>query len=320
MGRPGGDAFPAARLAQPRSLRRRLPRHETVVGYLFLLPWLIGFVLFTAGPFVASLVLSLTEWKLIGAPQFVGLRNYSDMLTDDPRFWKSLGNTAYYVVAHVPLTMVIAFVMALLLNQPIRGQALYRTIYYLPAVTTGVATAILWTWLFNQDFGLINGALGLVGVPPIPWLSSTRWAMPALILMSLWSFGPTMVIYLAGLQGIPLHLYEAAEVDGANSWQRVRNVTIPMMSPTILFTAVMGIINSFQVFTVAYVMTAGGPADATMFYVLHVFYNAFRYFQMGYASALAWTLFLIVLAFTVVQLRFARRWVYYEAETPERPT
>jgi multiple sugar transport system permease protein len=296
--------------------KRRAWRAETVAGYLFVSPWIVGFVFLTAGPFVVSFVLSFTKWELAGAPQWVGLRNYGQMLGRDPRFWRSLLNTFTYVAVHVPATVLIALAAALALNRRMLGQALYRTCFYLPSVTSGVATAILWVWIFNRNFGVLNSLLRLVGRGPVPWLDSTRWAMPSLILMSLFGFGPTMVIFLAGLQSIPRHLYEAAEVDGASRWAKLRHVTVPMLSPALLFAAVIGIIDSFQVFTQAFVMTGGGPADATLFYVLHLYNNAFKYVEMGYASALAWTFFVVVLVFTVLQLRISRRWVYYEAEPP----
>ncbi len=295
---------------------RRRRYGDALAGYLFISPWIIGFVFLTLGPFLVSFGLSFTRWELAGTPEWIGMRNYGKMLGQDPRFWRSLFNTLYYVAFHVPGTILIALAASLLLNRKMIGQALYRTCFYLPSVTSGVATAILWMWIFNQNYGVLNSLLRLVGAPPVPWLDSTRWAMPSLILMSLFGFGPTMVIFLAGLQSVPRQLYEAAEVDGASWWARLTNVTLPMLSPTLLFAIVMGIIASFQVFTQAFVMTGGGPADATLFYVLHLYNNAFSYVQMGYASALAWTFFVIVLAFTLAQLRLSRRWVYYESEAP----
>ena len=278
-----------------------------------MLPWLVGFLLFSFLPFMASLYFSFTDWRLVGPITWVGPANYISLLTSDDRFIKSLLNTIFFTVVNVPGTMFLAFAAAGLLNRNVRGIPVYRTMFYLPAITAGVATAVLWYWVL-QPAGLIDSALGLIGIQGPDWLNSTRWALPALILMSLWNIGTPMVLYLAGLQGVPQQLYEAAAIDGAGWWGKIRNVTIPMMTPTILLTLVLGIIGSFQVFTSALVVTEGGPADATLFILLYLYWEAFRFLQMGYASAIAWLLFIIILAFTVVQLVLARRWVYYEGE------
>jgi multiple sugar transport system permease protein len=297
----------------PRTATRSRSRVRTNLwGYLFIAPWLFGFFVFTFGPFVASLWLGFTRWGLLDTPAFIGLKNYVD-LGHDPLFAKSLLNTAYYTVFHVPLSMLLAFILAVLLNQKIRGIPLYRTLFYLPSITASVATAILWVYLLQPD-GIVNALLARIGIAGPPWLADSFWAMPSLIMISLWSIGGTMIIYLAGLQGVPQHLYEAAVIDGAGWWAKTRNVTIPMMTPTILLTAILGVIGSFQVFDNAFIITSGGPANATLVYILLLYENAFEYFKMGYAAAMAWVLFLIVLLVTLVQLRVARTWVYYESE------
>ena len=284
-------------------------------GLLYVAPWVAGFLIFTAYPFVQSLYLSLTDWKGIGAIRFVGMDNYVRLFTDDPPFVRSIWNTLFYTVFHVPGTMLLAFLVALLLNERVRFLALFRTLFYLPSVTSGVATVVLWVWILHPT-GLLNSALGLVGIPGPNWFGSSTWALPGLILMSFWNIGTNMIIYLAGLQAVPQQLYEAAEIDGANALQRARYVTLPMMTPTIFLTLVLGIIGSFQVFTAALVATEGGPGDATRFVLLHIYFQAFRFFRLGYASAVAWVLFVIILAFTLVQFWLARRWVYYESERP----
>jgi multiple sugar transport system permease protein len=292
-------------------VRRRRLRWREVRGALFVLPWVIGFLVFQLLPFVASLALSFTDWNFNTAPGYVGLQNYRRLLLEDPLFWRSVWNTFYYTAVHVPGSLTLAFGLALLLNRKVRGIALFRTMFYLPSITTSVATVIVWSFLFQPD-GLINKALGLFGVPGPYWLTSTTWAMPALIVMSMWTVGTPMVLYLAGLQGIPESLYEAAMIDGAGGWGRVRHVTVPMMTPQLFMTSVLGVIGSFQIFTAALVMTNGGPGDATTFILLHMYWQGWQYFRMGYASAIAWLLLLIILVFTYAQLRLARRWVYYE--------
>lgn len=303
----------------PRSKRRVLIPGWTwreTQGFLFILPWLFGFVVFIAGPFFFSFFVSLTEWSFIGDIKWLGLDHYVRLLSaDDPRFVQAVYNTTYYVAFHVPDVLLISFIIAGLLNQKVRGIAIYRTCFYLPSITTGVATAVLWFWVLQPN-GLLNNFLDIflepLGVSGPNWLGSTSWAMPGLIIMSFWTVGTTMIIFLAGFQGIPQHLYEAAEIDGAGWWGKVRNVTIPMMTPQIFLTSVIGVIGSFQVFTAALIITDGGPADATLFILLLLYQMGFRAFNMGYASAIAWVLFLIILFFTIVQFLSARRWVYYE--------
>lgn len=276
-------------------------------------PWIIGFLLFTLGPFLASLYFGFTNYDAIRPPVWIGLGNYQRMLFEDKHFWLSFNNTLYYTVLSVPLRLVLALFIAVLLNQGLPGQNLLRTAYYMPSVVSGVAASMLWLWLFDPTIGLINTFLSWFGIGGPAWLMDPHWSKPALVLMSMWGIGPQMVIFLAGLQGVPQELYEAAEVDGSGWLRRIRHITIPLITPSIFFNSVMGVIGSFQVFTAAYVMTAGGPANSTLFYVLYLFWNAFSYFRMGYASALAWVLFFVISVLTVIQFRMAGRWVYYEA-------
>lgn len=292
---------------------KKLPagKKEALEGYLFISPWLLGFLVFTLGPLVASIFISLSKWDIFSAPQFVGLENYIAMF-EDPLFKKSLWNTFYYSIFSIPLGMAGGLTLALLLNQKVKGLPIFRTIFYLPSVTSGVAVALLWKWIFNPEFGIANAILNFFGLPGLQWLNSPTWAMPALIIMSLWGVGGGMLIYLAGLQGIPRQLYEAAELDGAGSWACFVNITLPMLTPTLFFQLITGIIGSFQIFTQAFVMTNGGPVNATLFYVLYLYRNAFQWWKMGYASALAWFLFVVILILTLIQFRLSKRWVHYD--------
>ena len=294
----------------------RILTNQKIVGYLFISPWFIGFMIWTLGPFLASIGLSLLDWGLLGAWRFVGLGNYQRMFMTDGRYRTALMNTFMFVIVTVPLRQVIALCIALLVNQALRGIFIYRTVFYLPSVTSGVATAILWTQIFGFRLGIFNAFLERIGIPGQPWLTSIQWALPTLMFISLWNVGSTFIIYLAGLVGVPRHYYEAAEVDGATVLQRFRKITIPLITPTIFFNVVMGFIGSFQVFTDAYVMTGGGPADRTLFYVLYLYFRAFRDFRMGYAAAMAWVLFLIILMLTIGQIKLSQRWVYYEGAAP----
>ncbi|MDI6784143.1 MAG: extracellular solute-binding protein [bacterium] len=288
-------------------------------GYLFISPWLIGFIIFIFAPVIASFLLSFAEYDILTAPRWVGFKNYVTLFSD-PLFLKSLNNTLYFSAVTVPLGLIFSLLLAMLLNVKIRSSYTFRVIYYLPAVTSGVAISLLWRWLFNPDIGLVNYFLSWFGIEPLGWLTSTTWAMPAVMIMSVWgSLGGPMLIYLAGLQGIPDQLYEAADLDGANFLQRFRHVTIPMLSPAIFFNLIMAIIGSFQVFTAVYVMTSsgvsiepGGPAHSTLVYVLYLYRSAFRYLIMGQACAMAWFLFLIILALTLFNFKLAQRWVHYE--------
>jgi multiple sugar transport system permease protein len=293
--------------------RRRMSaaeRRDFRDGLLFASPFIIGVVALWIGPMLYSLFLVTQDWNMIRPPRFVGARNFERLL-EDPLVVKSLVNTAYFTFVGVPLQLAVAFGLALMLNQPVRGQSLYRTIYYLPAITPAVASAVVWIQILNPEFGVMNAVLSWFGIGPIKWLFDPTYTMPAFILMSLWFVGPQMIIFLAGLQGIPRELVEAASIDGANVWQRFWNITVPMMSPIIFFNLVVGIIGSFQVFTQSFIMTDGGPQDATLFMVLYIYRNAFEYFRMGFAATLSWVLFSIILVFTIIQFLIARRWVYY---------
>ncbi len=288
---------------------RRL--RANVEGYSFISPWLLGFLIFTVGPMLASLYFAFTDYRAITSPNFTGLANFSRM-AKDRYFLISLGNTAFYTFIGVPFFQISALLMALALNAKIHGTSVYRTIYYLPSVMPAVANAILWVWIFNPEFGFANVVLRWLGLPALSWLADPRLAKPCFILMGMWATGAGMLIYLAGLQGVPEALYEAADMDGAGTLRKFLYVTVPMITPTIFFNLVIGFIGSFQVFTTAYVATGGGPVNATLFYVLYLYQMAFQSFWMGYASALAWVLFVIILIFTVIQLQLSKRWVYYE--------
>lgn len=284
---------------------------EAVYGWLFASPWLIGFLIFTLGPMVASLFLSFTEWSLISTPKWVGLKNYITLLSD-PLVGKSLWVTTLYSVTSVPINLALGFGLALLLNQKLPGMALFRTIYYLPSILTGVAVSLLWSWVLAPEYGLLNTTLAWFGIQGPNWLYDTRTALISLVMMSVWGVGGSMLIYLAGLQSIPTSLEEAAAVDGANVWHRFRHITIPLMTPVIFFNLIMGLIASLQVFTQAYIITKGGPDNATLFFMLHLYQNAFSFFKMGYASALAWVLFAYIMALTLLTLKSSPAWVYYE--------
>jgi multiple sugar transport system permease protein len=300
-------SMPAVRARRRMSAARR---RDLFDGLLFASPFVLGVLFFWLGPMLYSLYLVVHDWNLITPPRYVGLRNVERLL-NDPLVNTSLTNTAFYTFVGVPLQLTVAFSLALMLNQAIRGRSLYRTIFYMPAITPAVASAVVWVQILNPEFGVLNAILGWFGIGPIKWLFDPTYAKPAMILMSLWFVGPQMVVFLAGLQGVPQTLLEAASIDGANSWRRFWHVTVPIVSPVIFFNLIIGIIGSFQVFTQAFVMTQGGPRDATLFFVLYIYRNAFQYFRMGYAATLAWVLFAIIVVFTAIQFLVARRWVYY---------
>ena len=290
-----------------------LRRRETLAAYGFLLPNLIGFLIFTLLPVVAALLISLTDWNLLQPPKWVGLKNFAT-LAQDPLFRKVLGNTAIYVLGTVPVQMILALLVAMALNQRLPGTLFFRAAFFMPVVTSAVAIALVWRWIYNADFGVLNSFLYMLGVSDPPnWLTSTRWALPSVMIMSVWQqIGFSMVLFLAGLQGVPEHLYEAARIDGAGPFQRFLFITVPMLTPTTFFVFVINIINSFQVFDQAFIMTGGGPANATNTIVYNIYQNAFQFFKMGYAAAMAWVLFAIIFIVTVVQFRLQSRWVHYE--------
>ena len=295
--------------------RRHLSQRakEEIAGYLFISPWIVGFLIFTAGAMIFSLGPVFFKTDLLTGFNFYGLRNITKMLSD-PLYHKSLQVTSYYAFAVVPLSLAIGLIIALGLNQGLPAQSLWRTLYYLPSVTSGIAVAMLWMWIFHPDAGLLNQALLMAGIEGPRWLYSENWAVPAFIIMGAWGAGGNMLLYLAGLQGIPTHLYEAARIDGASSLRTFWAITIPMLSPTIFFNLIMGIIGSFQIFTQALVMTSGGPNNATLTIMLYLYRKGFEQFQFGYASAIAWSLFVIVLLLTLLVFRSSAVWVYYEGE------
>ena len=280
-------------------------------GYAFISPWLLGFIVFTAVPFLASIYLSFTRYDIVSAPVWVGSANYDRLLRGDPLFWKSLGITFKYAAVAVPVGIIAGVGLALLLNLDIAGISVYRTVFYIPSIVPVVATSVIFVWILNPQIGLVNGLLRRLGATGPAWLQDTRWAFWSLAFMSLWGVGGSMIIYLAGLKDVPAALYEAAIIDGAGAWQRTRHVTLPMMTPVIFFNLVMGVIGSFQYFTEAYIMTQGGPEDSTHFYALYLFNRAWRYLDMGYASAMAWILFVVVMVFTTLIFRTHHRWVHY---------
>lgn len=287
---------------------------EALVAYGFISPWVIGFVLLMGGPVIASLVISFFRWKLIEPPVFVGLDNYVTMFTKDPLFPQSLKVTALYVLIAIPAGQVLALWLALLLNQKIRFLGFWRSLFYLPSVISGVAVTVLWLWMYQPDYGIISSLLELVGLKGPNWLYSETWSLPALMIKSLWGVGGWMVIYLAGLQGVPRELQEAAQVDGAGEAQMFFKITLPMLTPVIFFNLIMGIILGIQTFVEPYLMTLGGPSNTTLFLGLYLYQAAFRFLKMGYASAMAWIMFIIIMTVTLLQFKFSDRWVYYEME------
>lgn len=299
-------------MARSRVKLTRVALAEERAAWLFLAPSLVLFAIFTAIPVISAFFISFTQWNLFNEVTWVGIGNYLELARDEI-FAKVLGNTAYFVLVSVPVQIVLALLCALVLNRGIKGQTFFRVVYFLPVVTSTVAAALVWAWLFNSNFGLINAALSLVGVTDLPkWMGSTRWAMPAIIIVSIWqNLGYAMVLFLAGLQNIGKDVHDAAALDGATGWDRFWHITLPLLSPTTFFVLVISIIGSFQVFELVLVMTKAGPANATNTLVYYIYQNGFQFYQMGYASAAAMVLFLIVLIFTLVQYKLQRRWVHY---------
>lgn len=300
------------------AMKARLKRREirrVFGGLAFISPWLIGFLALTLYPILASLYYSFCDYRVLSPPHWVGVRNYVELFTDHDYFLPSLANTAFMFI-ELPIATALSVGIAILLNQKVKGIAIFRTLYYLPSVVPTVASSILWLWLLNPQYGLVNKTLAALHIPTAPWLESPIWAKPAFIVLDLWMIGGGVVIYLASLQGVPEHLYEAASIDGASAWSRTWNITLPSISPVIFFNLVLGIIGTFQYFTQAFLMTGnppGGPVNSTLFYALYLFQNAFSYFRMGYAAAMAWVLFLLTLCATLIVLRSSARWVYYES-------
>ena len=293
-----------------------MQRQEALEGILYLSPWIIGFIVFVAGPLLASAFLSFTKYNVLRPPQFIGLQNYVYAFTKDDLFLPSIVRTFYYAVLLIPLAMAGSLFVAILLNQKLHATAVWRAMYFLPTLTPLVAAALLWRWMLNPDVGLVNYLLAQVGIKGPGWLSSIDWAIPALVLIGLWASvgGSRMIIFLAGLQDVPTELLEAAEIDGAGTWAKFWRVTLPMITPTVFFNLVLGIIFALRTFDIAFVSTAGGPARATWFISLHIYQNAFVSFDMGYASALSWLFFIILFAITYVQFRLSGQWVFYAGE------
>jgi len=289
-------------------------RRALWVGLAFVSPWIVGFLAFMLFPVGASLYFSFCDYDVLQSPVWIGTLNYRDMFTDAV-FWKSLYNTLFFAAVTLPLGLVISLLVAVLLNQSVKGRSVFRTVYFLPSLVPVVASAILWWWILNGKFGLLNYILSWVGIEGPQWLSDEKWTKPSIILMTLWGVGNTMVIYLAALQDVPRTLYESADIDGASAWTKLRHITVPMISPVIYFNLIMGIIGSLQVFAQPYIMLGGGgPNRSALFYAVYLFQNAFQYRQMGYASAMAWVLFLIILLLTWLATRATRRHIYYAGE------
>jgi len=293
--------------------RHGLAREKAIAGYICALPWIIGFLIFILYPTIASLYYSLTYYDGINPPTWIGLSNYRKMFTDESYYFnKSLSNTIFMLIFDVPICLAVGLILAVILNQKVKGLSFYRTALYIPCIVPLVANSMLWMWILDSRNGILNGILRIFGIEGPAWLGSPAWSKPALILMDAWQTGSIMLIFLAGLQGIPQQYYEAAEIDGAGSFYKFTRITLPLLTPTIFFNLIIGCINVMQIFVRAYIMTNGGPQDSTLFYVLYLYRNAFSYFQMGYASSLAWILFLITLTLTLIQVFLSRRWVHYE--------
>lgn len=307
--KPAAGALPVVR-RKGLSMRAR----EELIAYALLTPWLLGFLIFTAGALVFSLGISFFSTDLLSPAKFVGLENYRQLLFEDELFWQALKVTTLYTLGVVPLQVGLGLLVALLLNQKIFGIGVWRTIFYLPSVVSGVAVAMIWIWFFQPDLGLFNYLLSKIGIAGPRWLFSEQWALPSLIMMSTWNIGPVMIIFLAGLQGTPQDLYEAAQIDGASVWDQFVRITIPLLSPQILFNSVLGIIGSYQVFTASFVTTEGGPNNATLTIVLYLYRQGFLTARFGYASAIAWILFAIIMVFTMLTFRSTRNAVFYEGQ------
>src|SRR5579875_64066 len=305
---------PRARALASSARRWRARRDEAIWAYVLILPWLIGFVGLTLAPIVATLLLSLTDYRVFQPEltRFVGLQNYRTALVHDASFRTAVRVTAYYCALAVPLDLIAGLALALLLNTRVAGVTVFRTIYYIPSLISGVVLSLLFLWVFQPQFGLANALLEALGLPRQQWIYSTRLVIPSLALMSVWGVGRTMIVFLAALQGIPTELYESAQIDGAGPLAKLFAITLPMISPAIFFNLVLDVIADLQIFTAPFVITKGGPAEASLFYVLYLYRSAFEQFRMGYACALAWLLFLAIMALTAIIFRSGSIWVYYE--------
>jgi multiple sugar transport system permease protein len=296
-----------------RTWKNPRSRRQLIIGLLFVSPWVIGFLIFGLYPIVISFYYSLTQYDVLRIPQYIGFRNYKNLLFDDNYFWVSIWNTLYYTILRVPLSIAGSLLLAVLVNNAVKGVKIFRTIYFIPSIVTGVVLSVLWLWMLNPQYGLINSFLAYFGIQGPLWLLDPDWSKLSLVLMSLWSIGGgRMLVFLAALQGIPQHLYEAVDIDGGGWWSKFRNVTVPMLSPLIFLWTILEVIFSLQVFVEAYVMTKGGPLNSTLFYNLYLYNRAFEDFDMGYASALAWLLLVFTLVITFIQIRLSRKWVHYD--------
>lgn len=293
-------------------LQKRRSRN-LLVGLFFISPWILGFLIFTLYPIALSLYYSLCDYDLFTAPYYIGLANYGDLVWDE-QFSVSLYNTVYYTLLYLPLSTILSLSLAMLLNTQVRGLPIFRTLFYLPTIVPVVATSVVWMWLFNPRIGIFNNLLLRIGIVGPNWLGDPKWSKPALVLLGLWGVGQPMVIYLAALQGVPRQLYEAAHLDGITPWKSFWHITLPFISPSVLFNVIMALIDSFQYFTQAYIISDGGPADSTLFYALNLYRNAFRYLKMGYASSMAWILFVVILLCTLLLFKTSSRYVYYGGE------
>ena len=299
----------------PKLVMKDKPKKRNYHGVLFASPWIIGLLLFYAFPLVASIYFSFTTYSILQPGEFVGLQNYKDLFSDE-LFWKSVYNTVYFAIVFVPLSIIFGVGLAMILNMRIKGMAIYRTIYFLPTLVPHVAMAVLWMWLLNPGFGLVNGFLDSIGIQGPAWLGSETWSKPSLILMSLWGIGQAVIIYLAGLADISQDYYDAAEVDGANWFKKTMHVTLPLLTPVIFFNLIMGVIGAFQQFTLPYALTQGSgkPANSLTFYVMYLYDNGFKFFKMGYASAMAWILFVVIMVLTAIIFLTSKRWVHYQGK------
>ncbi len=284
------------------------------IPYLFIAPWLIGFAIFTLGPIIFSLAISFFDWPIVGNPTFVGFNNYIKMFTEDKMFYTSLGVTIKFALIFVPLQIFIALALALMLNQKLKGQGLFKTIFYLPSVISGVALSMIWIWIFDFKYGVINYLLSLVGISGPNWIGDPKWSLIAMVIASLWGQGTMVLIFLGALKEIPRDYYEAARIDGASGLQQFFSITMPLITPSLLFNLIMTIISAFQQLTLALLMTKGGPSNSTYFYAMYVYNNAFKHFEMGYASANAWVMFIIILTLSLLVFKSSSLWVFYESE------
>jgi len=294
--------------------KRKVKRKDRLAPYLFISPWILGFIAFTAGPLLLSAVMTMFDWPIIGTPSFVGIKNFIDMFTKDNQFWKSVGITIKFMVMFVPLNIIIALVLAMLISKPLRGIGIFRTIFYLPSVVSSVAVAIMWGWIFHSEYGLLNYALSLLGISGPRWLSDPSWAIVAIVIASLWSLGTMMLIFYTAIKSIPKDIYEDAIIAGASPFRTFFSITLPLITPTLLFNLITSTIGAMQELSLVLLLTRGGPVKSTYFYGLYVYRNAFLHFKLGYAAANAWFMFIIILLLTLLIFKSSPLWVFYEHE------